>query len=198
MKTNKKKILLLDLDDTLNKLVPRWLQFYNKDFNDNLQIENIKSWDICNYVKPTCGHKIYDYLLLPDLFRDLDIQPNAYEVTKWLLNYVDIYIVTSYIYQTCVDKVKWIKKHLPHIDTNNIVFCNNKGLIKADYIIDDGDHNILDFQKTNLLGLPIIFDMPWNRDFKDKYNKSLRVKNWIEIQELFEKILMKAGDTFEN
>ncbi len=185
---NKKKTLLLDLDDTLNQLLPTWLKFYNHDYKDNLQLEDIKTWDIYNYVKPSCGKKIYEYLLLPDLFRDLGIQPHAYEVTKWLQQYVNIYIVTAYIDKTCVDKVVWMKKHLPHIDTKNIVFCNDKSLLKAQYIIDDGAHNILDYHKTNPCGLPIIFDKPWNRDLKNKF---IRVKDWLELKEVFEEIFVQ-------
>lgn len=190
--SKKKKILLLDLDSCLNNLDEVWLRYYNKDYNDNLTTEDMIRWETYTVVKPECGHKIYDYLLLPGFFRDLGIKPNAYEVTKWLQQYVDIYIVTAYIVSTCVDKIEWIKKRLPHIDTEKVIFCNNKGLLKAQYMIDDGSHNILNFHKTNPCGLPIILDAAWNRDLKDKYNKFVRVKDWLEIQEVFEEIFNQS------
>lgn len=180
-----KKILLLDLDSTLNNLDDVWLEYYNKDYNDNLTREDIIKWETHTIVKPECSHKIYDYLKLPNFFRDLGIQPYAKEVTEWLQQYLDIYIVTAYIKETCVDKVTWIEKHLPHINPENIIFCIPKKLLKAQYMIDDGGHNILDFHKTNPCGLPIIFDAPWNRYLKNKF---IRVKDWLEIQEVFEDI----------
>jgi 5'(3')-deoxyribonucleotidase len=175
----------LDLDSCLNNLDEVWISKYNEDYRDNLTREDIVRWETHTIVKPECGHKIYDYLLLPNFFRDLEIKPHAKEVTEWLQQYLDIYIVTAYYPSTCPDKCDWIKHHLPHINQKNIIFCNNKGLLKAQYIVDDGGHNILDFHKTNPCGLPIIFDAPWNKDLKNKF---IRVKNWLEIQEVFEDI----------
>ena len=181
----KKKDLLLDLDSCLNNLDEVWISKYNEDYQDNLTREDIIRWETHTIVKPECGHKIYDYLLLPNFFRDLGIQPNAYRVTKWLQQYVDIHIVTAYTPTTCVDKCEWLKHYLSHIEQKNIIFCNNKGLLKADYCIDDGGHNIEDFNKTNPCGLPIIFEAPWNRYLKNKF---IRANGWLEIQEVFEEI----------
>jgi 5'(3')-deoxyribonucleotidase len=185
-----KKIILVDLDDVLNPLVPSWLGLYNKDFSDNLKQEDIKSWDISSYVKPEAKDKFLNYLSQPNFFKQLDIQPNAQMVTKWLVKYFYIYIVTAYIPSTCIDKAWWIDKYFPHISSKNIIFCNQKGLLKGHYIIDDAIHNILDFQNTNPCGLPIVFDKPWNRELKNKF---VRVKDWLEIKEYF-KEWIKIGD----
>ncbi len=175
-----KKTMIIDLDSTLNQLDVKWISDYNKEYNDNLTREDMACWEIHTYVKPECGKDIYKYLFQPNFFRNLDIQPDAKEVTKWLQQFVDIHIVTAYSASTCVDKVAWVEKHLPHIDSRNIVFCNNKGLIKAHYMIDDGSHNILDFYKTNPCGIPIIYDAPWNRNIGRDF---IRCKNWLEIKE---------------
>lgn len=181
-----KPTLILDLDDVTNNLVDIWLKLYNFDFDDNLTSENIKSWDIINYVKPEAKDKLFNILSEPNFFENLSIQPNAAEVIQWLENYYDIYIVTAYYVFSCVDKVKWVEKHLPFFDTKKIVFCNNKVLIKAKAIIDDAPHNILDFKRTNPTGIPIVFDKPWNRELSDGI---IRCKDWLEIKEVFEEII---------
>jgi 5'(3')-deoxyribonucleotidase len=182
----KKKILAIDLDSTLNTLDTEWIQFYNKDFNDNLTREDMIRWEVYTYVKPECGKKIYDYLLYSNFFKNLGMQLNADNVTKWLQQFYDIYIVTAYTPSTCADKCEWVKQHLPHIPVENIIFCNNKGLIKADILIDDGGHNLVAFKETNPHGIPIVFDAPWNRDLQCK---AIRVYDWLDIKENIKELL---------
>jgi 5'-nucleotidase len=179
-----KKKIGIDCDDVLNCLVEKWLQDYNIEYNDNLQKEDIKSWDIVSYTKPECGDKIYKFLGQPNFFRNLDIKPNAQEVTKWLSEFYDLYIVTAYDRRACKDKAEWIMEHFPHIPEKNIIFCNHKGLLKLDYLIDDGFHNIVDFYKTNPYGTGIIFDEPWNRDIENK-EAYHRAEDWLIIQDGF-------------
>jgi 5'(3')-deoxyribonucleotidase len=181
-----RKKIGIDLDDTLNCLVDKWIQDYNRDYLDNLQKENIKSWDIASYTKPNCRTKIYTYLWQPNFFRNLDIKPYAQEVTKWLSDYYDLYIITAYDRRACKDKAEWAMEHLPHIPEKNIIFCNHKGLLQLDYLIDDGGHNILDFYKTNPNSTGIVFDAPWNRYLGKEYH---RVKNWKEIQDGYQLLL---------
>lgn len=179
----KREIIGIDLDTTLNTLNEIWIDHYNKKYNDNLTNDDITDWNIANFVKPKCGNKIYDFLLQPHFFRNLDIQPNAKEVTKWLSQYFNLYIVTAYDYRTCVDKVEWVKFYLPHIKVENIIFVNNKGLIDTDYLIDDRGWNIEVFKNNG-----IIFDQPYNRYLNDKYD---RIYNWLDIKNYFKKYILK-------
>jgi 5'-nucleotidase len=181
-----KKSFGIDLDDTCNCLVEHWVDTYNNEYNDTLKKEDIKDWNIAKYVKPGCDKTIYKMLTRPEFFLNLNIKPNTYEVTKWLLEKVDLYIVTAYHYKTCKDKVKWIIKYLPHIPKENIIFCNNKGLLKLDYLLDDGIHNISDFYNTNPDGVGVIFNEPWNENLEKNYP---RVKDWLEVKKFFEVIL---------
>lgn len=176
------KTIGIDLDTTLNNIEEKWLQLYNEDYNDNISSNQLLDWDITRFIKPECGGKIYDYLDLPNFFFELDIKPYANEVVEWLTNYFSLYIVTSYKPHLCVDKVRWIEKHLPCINPGNIIFCNNKGTLNLDYLIDDGGHNLESFKQTG-----IVFDMPYNRyllDYKRAYN-------WLDIKNIFVEFQME-------
>jgi 5'(3')-deoxyribonucleotidase len=178
-----RKSVGIDLDSTLNCLDKRWIEEeYNRDYNDNLTREDMVRWDVSTYVKPECGQKIYDYLLKPKFFRNLEIQPHAQKVTKFLSQYYDLYIVTAYHYKVCEDKAEWLIEHFPHIDSRNIIFCNNKGLLDLDFLIDDGSHNIKAFK-----GIGLLYDAPWNRD----YNTNLRFKSWLNIEDYFKNFIME-------
>lgn len=175
---NKKKIIGIDLDSTLNNLEVVWLNRYNQDYNDNLK--EWSKWEVDEFVKPECGKKIYDYLHEPNFFYNLDIKPNARKVVNFLSKHYELYIVTAYTPDTCVDKTNWIKKHKLNIDPKNIIFINNKTILKLDYLIDDGPHN---FSRLNgTMGL--LFDMPYNQKLEE--SKTLkRVYTWEDVLDFF-------------
>lgn len=173
-----KRTIGIDLDSTLNDLETQWiLNVYNTEYNDTLTLEDMRCWDVEEYVKKECGKKVYDILLRPNFFFSLNPREYAQEVTKKLSEKYDLFIVTAYHPLTVVDKVKWVEKHYPHINSKNIIFCNAKGLINTDYLIDDGGHNILDYYNNGGEN-PIVFDKPWNRYLNSSFN---RAKDWLQI-----------------
>lgn len=174
------KTIALDLDSVLNNLEYKWmLTDYNNEYNDNLQLEDLIDWDVSKVVKPECGEKIYDFLARPSYFFNLSPKPMSQETTKELVKKYEIYIVTAYSPFAVLDKVNWLALHFPHIKQKNIIFCNSKGLIKTNILIDDGGHNILDYH-NNGGNNPIVFDRPWNRHLPNTFK---RCKNWQEIAE---------------
>jgi len=186
-----RKKIGIDLDTTLNNLNDEWLDRYNLDYNDNLK--QWDCWNVADCVKPECGKKIFNYLKEPNFFFKLSIRKNAVEVIDFLMEYFDIYIVTAYLPETCLDKVNWVKKFIPKINSENIIFINNKSLLDLDFLIDDGPHNI---QTFNPLKTAIIYDMPYNHflDY-DAFQTWDRVSNWNEIKQLFEeKYIIKESE----
>jgi len=175
------KTIGIDLDSTLNDLETQWiLNAYNKDYNDNLQYEDMVCWDVEKYVKPECGKKVYEILLRPNFFYNLNPKKYAQDVTERLSKKYDLYIVTAYHPKTVVDKVNWVEKYFPHINPKHIIFCNSKGLIKTDFLIDDGPHNIIDYH-NNGGKHPIIFNAPWNQNLPSSFN---RAKDWLQIEKM--------------
>ena len=163
----------IDLDDTINNLVDVWVDCYNKDYNDNVKIEDIKSWHIGEYTK--AGKDFYKYLDDGKLFKNLLIKNGAAEIIERLCKEHEVYIVTaspSYNEGVCDDKVNFIKKHMPFFPIKNIIFITNKSLLDLDVLIDDGIHNFEDFKGTK-----IVFDKPWNQvDF----DYDFRIFEWDE------------------
>lgn len=166
------------MDSTLNNITDLWLAKYNKDYNDNLTNKDLKAWEINEFVKPECGMKIFDYILQPNFFIDLDLYDlDAPDVVEWLKNYAEVYIVTAYHPYVCKDKADWIAKYLPKFNQRNIIFCNQKHLLELDYLIDDNPHTCEQFK-----GQYILMDYPWNKSLGDKYP---RMENWLQVQEYF-------------
>ncbi len=69
-------------------------------------------------------------------------------------------------------KHEWLAEHFPFIPWKNIVFCGDKSIINADYLIDDHAHHFKHFR-----GQGILFSSPHN--LNEDWNP--RVNNWKEV-----------------
>lgn len=167
----------IDLDSTLNNLEVVWAERYNKDYDDNLK--DWTKWELDEVVKPECGKKIFNYLREPGFFYNLDIKEGAKDVVDFLSKHYELYIVTAYIPETCLDKANWVKKHNLDVSQKDIIFINDKSLLELDYLIDDGPHNFNKFKGTGIL-----FDMPYNQHLEES-PVLYRVKTWKDILEFF-------------
>lgn len=169
-----KKVLVVDMDDVLAELVPKWVAAVNEGERESVSPADVVSWDIDSYFK--CGKKVYEYLTY-DLYRNLPVSPDSVDVLRKLQGKFDVYVVTSATAYTesLVAKVEWLEEHFPFIDRSHIVLCGNKNIIKADVMIDDGVHNLESFDGTHLL-----FDAPHNRNNRN----FTRVYSWKQIENL--------------
>lgn len=183
---NEKPILAVDQDDVLAVLLEAWVKAYNKDYDDNLKLEDITSWNISKLVKPEAKEDIYHYLDVPGFMENLELKDGSQKALKNLSKHFDIFVVTApKDYSGVLSKAKWLQKYFPFIPKENYVFTMNKSIIRADFLVDDGVHNLEVFK-----GCPILFDAPHNQ-LETRYN---RVKNWEEAFELLMKLKDKTQE----
>lgn len=167
----------IDVDNCLNDFARGLISFNNIYNNENLTIEDIKSYDIHKHVK--CGEEIYEYIDLPDFFTSLNPLPYSQEVTKRLVEQHELYFVTATYPNHVMDKASWLMLHFPHIPIENLIVTQHKNLVNVDLLIDDHIHNIVHFPNHTIL-----FDYAWNRNFNTRY----RAKNWLEIEKIIDEI----------
>jgi len=171
------------MDETICYLLDSWANLYNNTVaNDHLDISKVTEWDLCSYVKYP---SVLMSLLLTDenLFENLPPVEDAVEVLTELNKFYNIRIVTDASGSITVlyGKLKWIKKHLPFVDTKrDVFFTSNKNAIKGDIIIDDGPY-ILESDDQG----KILMDRRYNRT-PIYHSGVIRVKTWKEIYELLQ------------
>ena len=73
-------------------------------------------------------------------------------------------------------KYEWLKEHFPFISELNFVFCGDKSVINADFLIDDSPRHFKNFK-----GKGILFTAPHNIH----EGSFLRVNNWGEVKAYF-------------
>jgi 5'(3')-deoxyribonucleotidase len=166
--------ILCDIDDTILDLVAGvWLPIYNLEFNDTLTKDQIKSWNISEYVKPEAKDFMLEYVKFPDLF--LGAEP-----IEGALKYINLLKSKGFrvVYVTINDpegcKILWLKQHGFIQDDRDYVHAIDKSLIKGDIMIDDKIEHIETFRKNG--GQGVLFGAPWNLN-----SKLPRVNSWEEF-----------------
>lgn len=172
----RKPILLVDQDDVLAEYIKGVIVEFNKEYDTDFTIEDCVDWDLVSIF----GEQILDAMHRPKLFRELEPVANAIEVFERLYksNLFEMYIVTAAHPSSVEPKHEWIKEYMPFFPLNHVIVCSKKQMIKGDYLLDDGLHNIKDFAEVG--GTPIIFDRPHNRKEGIDYT---RIGNWLEFEE---------------
>ncbi len=180
----KKKRIAIDMDEVLADPLARFIEWYERDNGIKISKEELfkKGQKIYEYVgKP----EVRDYLQIRGFFKDLPLMEGSHEVVKWLSTHYEIFIVTAAMeFKTSLeDKYDWLRNYFPFLSWKNFVFCGDKSIILADYLIDDHVHNLETFR-----GRGILFQASHN--IHD--TRFTRVKNWQEVQIFFEKELALA------
>lgn len=169
-------VLAIDVDGVVADLHPVWLARYNKDYNDNMTVEDWTEWNIENLVKPECGQKIFEYIREPNIYDEVKPIEGALEKIQDLKNYHRIIYVTSSEPSVSGRKYYWLKEHGFVKNRMDYVEALDKTLICARYLIDDDFYNVKNFTHgSNRFG--ILFDQIWNRGQSWKY----RIKGWKDF-----------------
>lgn len=171
----KKPRIAIDMDEVIADVAPKFLDLYEQDFGVRLRKEEY--WGKKIY-QINGADKIRQYLHEKGFFADLPVMPGSREVIRELMEDYEIFITTAAMEfrASFEDKYDWLRRHFPFIHWQNIVFCGDKSVIRADYMIDDHVFNLERFSGTGLL-----YTASHNIDEE----RFIRVNNWEEIRAFF-------------
>ncbi|WP_246516538.1 5' nucleotidase, NT5C type [Salicibibacter cibarius] len=129
-------------------------------------------------LRPHYKDRIQQYLNEPSFFSDLSIIKGSQEVIRDLQIEYEIFITTAAMeHPTSFEpKYQWLKKNFEFLSDLNFVFCGDKSIINADYLIDDNARHFKKFR-----GQGILFTAPHNI----KETSYVRVNDWSEVREYF-------------
>jgi 5'-nucleotidase len=167
-------IILSDVDHVALHLDFEWYKRYNEDYDDCLKPEHVTEWAIHKFVKPSCGKKIYDYLLMPDLYDNVPLVAGAMDGIMELRNAGHQVVFVS----SGIHRGKYLRlKEFNLVQSEDDYYCaHNKSLIHGDYLLDDGMHNVTNWK----WGTAILFDAPHNRH-EEWYP---RAENWEQAVDI--------------
>lgn len=178
-------VICCDFDDTMNQLIPAWIEWINKEFNYQIKPEDVHSWDLTKVFVGLTQDDICKTLHNPEFWLTVPEKPNAAHYIKKLIDEgYNFYICTSTDYRMARDKFNnCLFRLFPFIDRHNIITTYNKQMINCDLLIDDGSHNI----KGDYFGF--LMDMPHNKNVQTGLEERIiRVTDWEMIYNLIHKL----------
>jgi 5'(3')-deoxyribonucleotidase len=187
--------IAVDMDEVIADALGEHLMRYNREFADILpapltpaDLRGRWLWDaVPSHHLPALER----YMLSEDFFRVLPVIPHAQRVLQRLQSRYDIYIATAAmeVPSSFTPKFHWLAEHFPFIPHSHIVFCGNKSILRADFLIDDNPRQLRLFESTNpepgTSNSPrregILFSSPANANVTG----FRRVADWLEVESLF-------------
>lgn len=167
--------LLIDMDDVMADTSQKIINMVNDTFGTTYTKEiltsNLTAKEEYQKKYLTQRHRLWD----KGFFRDIPLMPDAQEVIAELYKKYEIFIVSAATEfpNSMAEKLEWLEDYFPYIGWSHTVFCGHKWMIKADYIIDDHEKNLINFSGKGLL-----FDAPHNQHTIDFQ----RVDSWKQIE----------------
>ena len=170
--------ICVDMDEVMADTLSEHLRRYNETFDEAITPEDLQGKGLWEYAPENRRQQLRDFLDAEDFFEDLPLIEGAQEVLRKLSERFEIYIATQAmtVPNSLGPKFRWLQRHFPFIPPTNYVFCGNKSILLADYLIDDLPRNLQRFQGTGLL-----YSAPHNLSASDY----LRVKDWNEVADYF-------------
>ena len=182
-----RKIIAVDMDEVIADALGEHLARYNRDFPPvpgdphfpspltRADLHGRRLWQAV----PASRHAALDaYFRNEDFFRNLPVMPDAARVLLRLQSHYEVFIASAAmeVPSSFTAKFDWLAEHFPFIPTSHIVFCGDKSILRADFLIDDNTRQLAAFR-----GEGILFTSPANIH-ETAYR---RVNNWQEAESLF-------------
>ena len=187
--TNRKTICV-DMDEVIADALSEHLLRYNRDFPNDfpqpLTLDDLRGRRLWQVIPAHLHSTLDNYLREDDFFRNLGVMPHAQRVLERLQSRYDIFIASAAmeVPTSFTAKFEWLAEHFPFIPTSHIVFCGDKSILRADYLIDDNIRQLELFQASQngeISREGILYTAPANLD-NTTYR---RVNNWQDIEKMF-------------
>lgn len=169
--------IAIDMDEVIADANHRFYEWYERDFNIRITDEQIHGKYMRDIVHADHREKVIQYLHTDGFFKDLPVMADSQQVIQELSKKYEIFIASAAMeFKTSfVHKYEWLHEHFPFIPWTHIVFCGNKSILDADYLIDDHARHFKHFR-----GQGILFSSPHN--LNESWNP--RVNNWKEVADM--------------
>lgn len=168
----------IDMDEVMADTLGHYLERYNSELGRNLTREALYGKRVMEVLPPEDIPHIRQYFQTADFFAQIGVMPGAQEVVKDLTDKYEVFITTAAmeVPVSFTPKFHWLQEHFPFLPSSHFVFCGDKSIIYADYLIDD---SVKHFERFR--GEGILFTAPHNVH-ETRYR---RVNSWEDVRAMF-------------
>ena len=166
------------MDEVIADSLSRFLVWYERDHGIKLDPDQLQGKKVHEIVGNEHRELLRGYPHQAHFFKDLPVMADSQEVIRRLSERYEIYIASAAMefHNSFSDKYHWLLRHFDFIHWRNFVFCGDKSIINADFLIDDHAFNFDGFR-----GEGILFTAPHNIN-ETRYR---RANSWREIEKMF-------------
>jgi 5'-nucleotidase len=170
--------ICVDMDEVMADTLAEHLRRYNDAFAEQIATEDLWGKGLWDVVSNDRQNDLRSILHAEDFFEDLPVMADSQQVLRNLASRFEVFIATQAmsVPNSFGSKFRWLQRHFPFLPSMHYVFCGDKSILRADYLIDDTPSNLLRFE-----GIGILYSAPHNLTAKG----FPRVANWQEIAAYF-------------
>jgi 5'-nucleotidase len=181
-KKQRRITIAVDMDGVLADTETHFIKYYEEESGEKVNRNSLLG--IPENIAFPDKTAVRRYVHTPGFFRTLPLIRGSVSAIKKLTEEFDVFIVSAAMEfpLSLFEKKQWLEEHFPFISWKNIVFCGDKSIIKADYLIDDHIKNL-----DNFSGTPLLFSASHNVNV----NHHKRLDNWEEMLEYFDALIQK-------
>ena len=189
--TQQKSVVLIDVDDTIEDLLPAWCSVLNETHGRDVHPRQITEWDIGKFFPGLTKAQLYAPFSGREIWERIKPKNKAVKYVRQLMNDgYDVYLCTTTDYRNIRDKYDLvIRRYFPFISWSHVIVTSKKQLINADFLIDDGVHNLEGGNYTKIL-----MTAPHNKKYDAETNGMYRVGNWKEAYKLIGKLSQRRTE----
>ena len=173
--------ICVDMDEVMADTLGEHLKRYNEAFDEKIAVEELAGTGLWDIVGNDRLDDLRAMIHAEDFFENLDLMPDAQEVLRELVKRFEVFVATQAmsVPNSFGPKYRWLQRHFPYIPPTHYVFCGDKSILRADYLIDDSPRNLQVFD-----GIGLLYTAPHNVRVKG----FTRVGSWREIAGYFDNV----------
>jgi 5'(3')-deoxyribonucleotidase len=170
--------IAIDMDEVVADTMGHFLAQYNARFGTVLTTNDFPGRHVFDVIEESHRAKALEYFQQEEFFAGIPVMPDSAEVVAALSQHYEVFITTAAMDVPCSFNAKfgWLQEHFPFIPTKRIVFCGDKSIVAADYLIDDNLRHLATFR-----GEGIVYTAPHNIH----ETRFRRVNNWQDVRRMF-------------
>ena len=173
--------ICVDMDEVMADTLAEHLRRYNQAFEEEITPDDLAGKGLWEVTPLDRQAELRAFLDAEDFFEDLPLMPDSQQVLKNLSARFEVFIATQAmaVPNSLGPKYRWLQRHFSFIPPTHYVFCGDKSILRADYLIDDMPRNLKHFQ-----GQGILFTAPHNLTATG----FVRVNSWQEVAAYFDAV----------
>ncbi len=151
--------IAIDMDEVLADTAAHQLAWHERDFGPGPGADRLYGTHLSRVVPEAHRVRIHEHINDPTFFRDIPLMPGAVQAVVALSERYEIFVASAAMEHPVSfnAKFEWLREYFPIIPPSRCIFCGDKSVIGADYLIDDSPYQLIRFR-----GTPIIFSAAHN------------------------------------